>query len=213
MSACNGNKSSEGLGDDADGRLRKASVIAKSFVEDKMGECDFEDLDYRGEETSVNNRFRVLQKFTHNGEQYVYRIYIQYFGGVGDDWADRSNWSYGQLTVESTMTGQQLHYHGNMKERAASVMQEQNALGIDAAGYHFEIAEQNDNVIRIYDNNKLPLDEIKKVVIDMRKAKKWDIIQFAKTGKTERGQEYATWQNNSIFDFENDKIINFNPDK
>jgi len=67
ISACNGNKSSEGLGDDADGRLKKASIVAKSFVEDRMGECDFEDLDYRGEETSVNNRFRVLQNLPTMG--------------------------------------------------------------------------------------------------------------------------------------------------
>jgi len=86
--ACSGGVGSSSNPSDEKVDLRKASIIAKDFVEEKMGQCDFDDLDYRGGETPVPNRFKVLQKFTNNGNHYVYKIYVQY---NGDDWEDINN--------------------------------------------------------------------------------------------------------------------------
>ena len=102
------------FGSSEDEQYRKASIIAQDFVEEKMGSCNFESLNYVGEKTLVENRYKILQKFTKGGEQYVYRIYIQYNGG---EWTDRKNWCYGELTIENTKTGQQYRYNGTMKQQ------------------------------------------------------------------------------------------------
>lgn len=190
--------------------LLKAGIIAQDFVSDKWGKCDFDTEGCRGEETMIKNRFKVLQKFTHKDEPYIYKIYIQYFGG---DWADRNNWDYGDLVIENTKTGQQYHFQGTMKSRERQKINEKAQSGIDAAGHHFEIADQREEAIRIYNDEKLSLDEIKKVVIDMRKTKKWKIIQFAQNGKTQAGEEYAAWQYNLLLDIEKDIILEWNPDE
>lgn len=182
---------------------RKASIIAQDFVQEKMGKCDFESLNYVGETTMVENRYKILQKFTHNGEQYVYKIYIQYNGG---EWSNRNNWSYGELTIENSSTGKQLRYDGSMKS------EEKVSNGsISAGGIDFKIAEKIGKTIRIYSNKKLSLGEIKKVVKDLYK--QYDIIHFAVSPKIERGDEYCTYQMKMIFDYDKDNVIGFNPEK
>lgn len=186
--------------------LRRASIIAHDFVKDKMGDCSFDDLDYRGEETSVPNRFKVLQKFIHNGEQYVYKIYIQYNGG---DWEDRNNWSFGELTIENTMTGKQLRYNGTMKadERAKAT-----AGGkITAAGIEFSIAEQIGKSIRIYNNERLTVEQIKAVARELFTT--YEIIQFAKYPKIDRGEDYCAYQYKLILEHDINKVHSFDPSK
>jgi hypothetical protein len=171
-----------------------------------MGDCDFDDLDYRGEETSVPNRFKVLQKFTHNGEQYVYKIYIQYKGG---EWEDRNNWSYGELTIENTLTGKQYRYNGTMKaeERAQAT-----AGGkITAAGIEFSIAEQSGKSIRIYTNERLPLEKIKAVARELYTT--YEVIQFAKYPKIDRGEDYCAYQYKLILEHDINNVMKFDPSK
>ena len=182
---------------------RKASIISQDIVQEKIGKCDFEKLNYVGETTLVENRYKILQKFTHKGEQYVYRIYIQYNGG---EWTNRDNWSYGELTIENSSTGKQLRYDGTMKseEKVSSGM-------ITAGGVDFKIAEKIGTTIRIYSDKKLSLNEIKKVVKDLYK--QYDIIHFAVYPRIERGDEYCTYQMKMIFDYDKDDVIGFNPEK
>lgn len=186
--------------------LRRASIAAQDFVKDKMGDCNFDDLDYRGEETSVPNRFKVLQKFTHNGEQYVYKIYIQYKGG---EWEDRNNWSYGDLTIENTKTGKQLHYNGTMKaeERAKAT----DGGKITAAGIEFSIAEQIGKSIRIYNNERLTVEQIKAVARELYVT--YEIIQFAKYPKIDRGEDYCAYQYKLILEHDINKVHSFDPSK
>lgn len=100
--------------------LTRAAIIAQDFVKSNFAsDCDFSDLDIRGEAIeNVPGRFKVLQKFTSSREgyeqEYVYRIYIQHYGG---DWTDVKNWDYGQLTIENTSTHKQFFYNGRMKEK------------------------------------------------------------------------------------------------
>ena len=197
---------SSSAGPSSEVNLRRASIVAQDFVKDKMGDCDFENLDYRGEETSVPNRFKVLQKFTHNGEQYVYKIYIQYKGG---EWEDRNNWSYGELTIENTMTGRQLRYNGTMKaeERAKAT-----AGGkITAAGIDFSIAEQSGKSIRIYNNKRLTLEQIKAVARELYTT--YEVIQFAKYPKIDRGEDYCAYQFKLILEHDINKVQRFDPSK
>lgn len=183
--------------------FRKASIIAQEFVQEKMGKCDFESLNYVGETTLVENRYKILQKFTHNKEQYVYKIYIQYKGG---EWTNRDNWSYGELIIENSSTGKQVRYDGTMKseERSSSGL-------ITAGGIDFKIAEKIGTTIRIYSNKKLSIKEIKKVVKDLYK--QYDIIHFAVSPKIERGDEYCTYQMKMLFDYDKDEVIGYNPEK
>lgn len=206
MTACSGGSQSSPQTSSDKVDLGKASIIAHDFVEEKMGECDFEDLDYRGEETLVPNRFKVLQKFTNNGEQYVYKIYVQYKGG---EWEDINNWSYGELTIESTKTGKQFRYNGTMKEEEKA-----DAIAggkLQAAGIEFEIAELNGKAIRIYTDKKLSMDEIKAVAKELHST--YEIIQFSQYPKIDRGEEYCVYQYKMILDHDNNKVISFDPSK
>ena len=204
--ACSNNKSKTDTQLDSksnDEWFRKASIIAQEFVQEKMGKCDFESLNYVGETTMVENRYKILQKFTHNRNQYVYKIYIQYKGG---EWTNRSNWSYGELIIENSSTGKQVRYDGTMKseERASSGM-------ITAGGVDFKIAEKIGSTIRICSDNKLSINEIKKVIKDLYK--QYNIIHFAVSPKIERGDEYCTYQMKMIFDYDKDEVISYNPEK
>jgi len=189
--------------ENVDDWYRKASIIAQDIVQDKMGKCDFEKLNYVGETTMVENRFKILQKFTYKGESYVYRIYIQYKGG---EWTNRNNWNYGELTIENSSTGEQVRYDGTMKseERVSSGM-------ITIGGIDFKIAEKIGTTIRVYSDKKLSLNEIKKVVKELYK--QYDIIHFAVSPRIERGDEYCTYQMKMLFDYDKDDVIGFNPEK
>lgn len=95
--------------------LTQAGIMARHFVEKNIGSCDFDLFpNFVGEATPVSGRFKVLEKFTKGGIEYVYRIYIQYYGG---DWAEITNWDYGQLIVERTSNRKQRIFHGTMKQR------------------------------------------------------------------------------------------------
>ena len=77
--------------------------------------CNFKDLDIRGEEMNVPNRFNVLQSFTAKKDgverQYVYKCILQFNGG---EWSETSNWDFSTLTVEDVNTGRQWNYYGNL---------------------------------------------------------------------------------------------------
>ena len=190
--------------------LRKASVIAQDFVEERMGECDFDDLDYRGEKSSTPNRFLVFQKFTHDGKQYVYRINIQYNGG---EWEDKKNWSYGELMVENTMTGSQLSFNGTLNDEGEKEPETSSFVPrkITAGGIEFNIIEDNGKAIRVYTKEKLSIKQVKSAVRELYTT--YEIIQFAKHPMIARGQEYCAYQYKQILDFDNDNVIKFDPSK
>lgn len=62
-----------------------APEIARTFVKRKFSSnCNFE-KDVVLENTMVSNRYQVMQKFKSNGQEYVYKIFIQYFDGDVND--------------------------------------------------------------------------------------------------------------------------------
>lgn len=145
--------------------LREASIIAQDFVKRSFStDCDFDDLDYRGEETATPGRFKVYQKFTSSmtgvEREYVYKIFIQYYGG---EWEDAKNWDYGKLIVEDTGTGRQWVYNGTMKQKDAAEVDKGEET---VAGVTFKIKHQKntDKFITTERLSKKKLIECAKII-------------------------------------------------
>ena len=189
--------------DSTGANLERAAIIAQDIIKSEFNpDCDFDDSDIRGEETDVTDRFKVFQKFSADGQDYVYKIFIQYKGG---DWSDKNNWSYGTLTIENVATGEQRIFKGSMKDedQAAAV----KPASISAGGFLFNIAEQKPTAIRLSMERKLTHAEMKSVVNDLKD--KYSNIMFCVDPKTQRGEEYAAYANGTMFDYDTDEIKKF----
>ena len=204
LDGCVGSTNSEngGVNTNAEtgANLNRAAIIAQDIIKSEFNsDCDFDDIDIRGEETSVPNRFKVYQKFSADGQEYVYKIFIQYKGG---DWSDINNWSYGTLTIENVATGEQKIFSGSMKaeEAAASV----EPVSITAGGIVLDIAERKPTAIRLSMERKLTHAEMKAVVNDLKE--QYSNIMFCVNPKTQRGDEYAAYTNGTMFDYDTNEI-------
>ncbi|QFQ12098.1 hypothetical protein C7Y71_003160 [Pseudoprevotella muciniphila] len=182
---------------DNDEKLRKASIIAQKIVEEQIGTCDFDGFDYVGEETMVKNRFKVIQKFESYGLEYAYRIYIQYKGG---DWEDINNWSYGQLTIEDVLTGEQQFFHGTMKKEELQTFT-RKISGIDC-----KLETKGTGAVRVYTESKLSEEQIKSVISNI--CKEYDTMYFATNSND---VEYCSWFNNKIYDHDANQIKTYTP--
>ncbi|WP_270899598.1 hypothetical protein [Bacteroides xylanisolvens] len=93
--------------------LTRAGIVSEDIVKEKMkfpDEVEFNG-DYRGSEIS-ENEFDVMQKFTAKNDfgvksNYVYKIHMVYIQG---EWTDKNNWSYSNLIIENSSTGEQHRY-------------------------------------------------------------------------------------------------------
>lgn len=102
--------------------LSEAINMAQVFVRANMpGDIVFNNSGLKGCEavSAVENRFKILQEFTLTDEtgkkgKYIYKTYVQYFGG---DKTSVTSWEYGVLTIESRETGKQSVFRGEMKSR------------------------------------------------------------------------------------------------
>lgn len=91
-----------------------APEIARTFVKRNFSSnCIFES-DVVIENTMVTNRYQVIQKFKSNGQEYVYKIFIQYFDGNVND---VSSWDFNQLVVENVTSGKQDYFKGDLDNR------------------------------------------------------------------------------------------------
>lgn len=197
LDSCVGSSSDEGA------NLNRAAIIAQDIIKSEFNSnCDFDDMDVRGEETDVADRFKVYQKFSVDGQDYVYKIFIQYKGG---DWSDKNNWTYGTLTIENVLTGKHKIFFGSMEaeEAAASVA----PASITAGGIVLDIAEQQPTAIRLSMERKLTHAEMKAVVMDLKD--KYTNIMFCVDPKTQRGDEYAAYTNGTMFDYDTNVIKKF----
>lgn len=198
-SAASGSKDAPGMSDE----LRRASIIAQDFVEKALGvDCDFESLSYQGEETLIEGRYKVLQKFTAkvNGQdgEFVYRIYVQYFGG---EWNDINNWSYGTLEIENTQTHATKIFKGDMKEREEARNQVNQNYEIDGVAY--KVLYDNGDILQVSSKKELPRNVITKIC---HKYSGYSSIFFHVDGKTNRGEEYMNVMEELAIDMKNDKM-------
>lgn len=192
-----------GTSSDEGANLNRAAIIAQDIIKSEFNSnCDFDDMDIRGEETDVADRFKVYQKFSADGQDYVYKIFIQYKGG---DWSDKNNWSYGTLTIENVLTGEQKIFSGTMEvEEAAEAVA---PASITAGGLVFDIAEKGPEFIRLSMERKLKHDEIKAAVSELKDV--YSNIMFCVDPKTNRGDEYAAYTNGTMFDYDTNEIKKF----
>lgn len=197
LDSCVGSNSEQGT------NLNRAAIIAQEIIESEFNpDCDFDDSDIRGEETDVKDRFKVFQKFSSGGQEYVYKIFIQYKGG---DWSDINNWSCGTLTIENVATGEQKIFKGTMKEEDAAAAVA--PASITAGGIQFDVAEQGPKFIRLSMDRKLKRNEIKAVVDELKD--KYSNIMFCVIPKTQRGEEYAAYSSGTMFDYDSGDIKKF----
>ena len=188
--------------------LTRAAIIAQDIIKDKFcNDCEFDTYDIRGEECEVKDRYKVLQQFTSSkygySQQYVYKIYIQYYGG---DWADVNNWDYGQLVIENVSTGKQEYFHGTMKERENVVYGNENVVEI--SGLKFDVVEKNNNFIRLANDNKLNRNQLKSAILELKD--KYKSIYFCVKPNVDRGKEYAAFTFNTFYDYDSNEVISFN---
>lgn len=88
-----------------------AALMVQDILEDKFAaDCDFDDMDIRGEE-SPENYFTVYQPFKSSREgyprNYVYKAHAIYMGG---DKYEHSNWKVKDIIVEDRGTGEQWYF-------------------------------------------------------------------------------------------------------
>lgn len=188
--------------------LTRAAIIAQDIIKDKFcNDCEFDTYDIRGEECEVKDRYKVLQQFISSkygySQQYVYKIYIQYYGG---DWADVNNWDYGQLVIENVSTGKQEYFHGTMKERENVVYGNENVVEI--SGLKFDVVEKNNNFIRLANDNKLNRNQLKSAILELKD--KYKSIYFCVKPNVDRGKEYAAFTFNTFYDYDSNEVISFN---
>lgn len=151
--------------------LSEAIKMAQQFVKSEVGgDISFNNSELKGCEavSSIKNRFKVLQEYTltdqsGNSQKYIYKTYVQFFGGAKDALCD---WDYGVLTIENEASGKQTIFKGKMKERDL----EQNSTGtIVANGITFDILKQNPGVyIQLGYNENLNREQIAKVLEDLQ---------------------------------------------
>jgi hypothetical protein len=178
--------------------LERAAFTAQDFIKSLFSsDCDFDDLDIRGEETSVHGRYEVFQKFTSSKSgserEYVYKIFIQHFGG---DWTDKSNWDYGTLTIEDVATGQQEVFKGSMKDREVSAAAEPGTMVVN--GIQFNVVEQTAQYVRLSTPEQLSHEDLISVA---RSIDGDGNVFFCTDGHTARGEEYAAKTGNNLFDY------------
>lgn len=189
--------------EEIDDELRRASIIAQDFVEKALGvDCDFESLNYQGEETLIDDRYKVLQKFTAKVDgqegEFVYRIYGQYFGG---EWNDINNWAYGTLEIENTQTHSTKVFKGDMKEREEARNQVNQNYEIDGVAY--KVLYDNGDILQVSSKKELPRNVITKI---SQKYSGYSSIFFHVDGKTNRGEEYMNVMEELAIDMKNDKM-------
>lgn len=91
--------------------LTNAAIVVQDDVKIYFAaDCDFDDLDIRGQETSPNH-FTVYQPFTSSrtgySRRYIYKANAVFNGG---DKYLNNNWSISDIIVEDQGTGRQWRY-------------------------------------------------------------------------------------------------------
>ncbi|MBR4912946.1 MAG: hypothetical protein IKZ54_08935 [Bacteroidales bacterium] len=184
---------------------KRAAIVAHDFVEEKMGKCKWNIHDIRGEEMSDDNQFMVMEKFTRDGKEYIYKIIIKYFGN-DDDWAETKNWDYSQLTIENVSTGKQSFYYGNLKDRERK---KDAGKTIQVDGVTFTLLEKNlPNYVSFSHKGTLKRNQIANALLKIKEQYDCQIIYLFRYPKSEAGEDYLCYQYGCVFDNEHNKAYN-----
>lgn len=181
-----------------------APEIARTFVKRSFSnDCNFE-RDVVLENTMVTNRYQVMQKFKSNGQEYVYKIFIQYFDGNVND---VSSWDFNQLVVEDVNSGKQSTFKGNLDCRIKKTVGIGNS--VEFAGVEFKIIDARIGTsIALSHKGKLSRKQIADALKEMHDTYKYETYHIYHDNNLK--EDYVQWQAtgnmSAIFDFEKDKI-------
>ena len=181
-----------------------APEIARTFVKRSFSnDCNFE-RDVVLENTMVTNRYQVMQKFKSNGQEYVYKIFIQYFDGNVND---VSSWDFNQLVVEDVNSGKQSTFKGNLDSRIKKTVGIGNS--VEFAGVEFKIIDARIGTsIALSHKGKLSRKQIADALKEMHDTYKYETYHIYHDNNLK--EDYVQWQAtgnmSAIFDFEKDKI-------
>ncbi len=181
-----------------------APEIARAFVKRSFSnDCNFE-RDVVLENTMVTNRYQVMQKFKSNGQEYVYKIFIQYFDGNVND---VSSWDFNQLVVEDVNSGKQSTFKGNLDSRIKKTVGIGNS--VEFAGVEFKIIDARIGTsIALSHKGKLSRKQIADALKEMHDTYKYETYHIYHDNNLK--EDYVQWQAtgnmSAIFDFEKDKI-------
>lgn len=179
-----------------------APEIARTFVKRKFSSnCNFE-KDVVLENTMVSNRYQVMQKFKSNGQEYVYKIFIQYFDG---DMNDVSNWEFNQLIVENVDSGKQDFFKGDLDNRI------KKAVGIGStvefAGIEFKITDARiGTAIKFSHSGTLSRKQLANAFKEMHDTYGYEFYHICKSSNPT--EEYISFNSKAplITDYEKNKI-------
>lgn len=185
-----------------------APEIAQVFVKKNFAnDCKFEP-DVVLENTMVEDRFSVMQKFKSNKQgveqTYVYKIYVQYFeGDVSNDYS----WEFSQLVVEEEDNGKQTFFKGNLDTR----IKQSAGIGstIEFAGVDFKIIDVRlGTSISFSHKGKLSREKLVDALTEMHNTYKYNIYHIYHDDNL--NEDYFSWQAtgnlSAVYDFENDKV-------
>lgn len=181
-----------------------APEIARTFVKRNFSSnCKF-DSDVVLENTMVTNRYKVMQKFKSNGQEYVYKIFIQYFDGGT---SDVSNWDFNQLIIEEAVSGKRSYFKGNLDSRIKKTIGIGNTVVF--AGTEFKIIDARfGTAIALSHKGKLSRKQIADALKEMHDTYNYETYHLYHDNNLE--EDYIQWQAtgkmSAIFDFEKDKI-------
>lgn len=181
-----------------------APEIARTFVKRNFSSnCIFES-DVVLENTMVTNRYQVMQKFKSNGQEYVYKIFIQYIDG---DVNDVSSWEFNQLVVEEVNSGKQTYFKGDLDNKIKKTV----GVGstVEFAGVEFKIIDVRIGTsIALSHKGKLSRKQLAEALKEMHDTYKYETYHIYHDNNTK--EDYVQWQAtgnmSAIFDFEKDKI-------
>ena len=163
-----------------------APEIARAFVKRSFSnDCNFE-RDVVLENTMVTNRYQVMQKFKSNGQEYVYKIFIQYFDGNVNE---VSSWDF------------------NLDSRIKKTVGIGNS--VEFAGVEFKIIDARIGTsIALSHKGKLSRKQIADALKEMHDTYKYETYHIYHDNNLK--EDYVQWQAtgnmSAIFDFEKDKI-------
>lgn len=185
-----------------------APEIARAFVKQKFAsDCKFEN-DVVLENTMVDNRYQVMQKFKSSKQgvelTYVYKIFIQYFDG---DVNEVSSWDFNQLTVEEVNNGEQTYFRGNLDSRIKKTV----GIGstVEFANVEFKIIDVRIGTSLAFSHKgKLTRKQIAEALKEMHNTYNYEVYHIYHDYNLK--EDYIQWQASgnltAVFDFEKDKI-------
>lgn len=181
-----------------------APEIARTFVKHNFSSnCNFES-DVVLENTMETNRYQVMQKFKSSGQEYVYKIFIQYFNG---DVNDVDSWEFNQLVIEDVNTGKQTYFNGKLDSRIKRTVGIGNTVEFN--GIQFKVKDARiGTAIEFSHKGTLTRKQLAGALKEMHETYGYDVYNIYRENKLDEDyfSYHATGNLSGVFDYEHNKI-------